>query len=346
MEHCLVEGKPACQLEQLTTVNELEALRSEWNGLWDRCPSATPFQSPEWLLAWWRHLGQGKLWVLALREDGRLRALAPFFIHEYPGSRKRQVLLLGTGISDYLDLLIEPEFDGVALAAILAHLESERDAWDHCDFQQLPGNSALLGAERPGDCKSQVTVQEVCPVLTLPENSGELPACVPPHMLAKLRYYRKRAQRTAPARMETVDAANFGELFENLIRLHEARWGARGQNGVLADEHLRRFHREAAEGMLAAGTLRLYALRLGEEIVASWYGFSHGHRAFYYLGGFKPALAPLSPGTLMIGYAIEEAINEGAGEFDFLRGREAYKYLWGAKGRLNYRRQFWHATAE
>jgi Acetyltransferase (GNAT) domain len=43
--------------------------------------------------------------------------------------------------------------------------------------------------------------------------------------------------------------------------------------------------------------------------------------------------------ALVIDYAIRAAVREGAAEFDFLRGREAYKYRWGATDRLTYRRR-------
>jgi CelD/BcsL family acetyltransferase involved in cellulose biosynthesis len=39
---------------------------------------------------------------------------------------------------------------------------------------------------------------------------------------------------------------------------------------------------------------------------------------------------------LLIGHAIEQAITEGAEEFDFLRGREAYKNAWGAADRATF----------
>jgi hypothetical protein len=44
----------------------------------------------------------------------------------------------------------------------------------------------------------------------------------------------------------------------------------------------------------------------------------------------------------VIDYAVRAAIDEGAAEFDFLRGREAYKYRWGARDLLTYRRRLWH----
>jgi CelD/BcsL family acetyltransferase involved in cellulose biosynthesis len=45
----------------------------------------------------------------------------------------------------------------------------------------------------------------------------------------------------------------------------------------------------------------------------------------------------LSPGAVLLGWVIEEAVAEGMAEVDFLRQREAYKYLWGARDRINYK---------
>src|SRR5690606_17575299 len=83
--------------------------------------------------------------------------------------------------------------------------------------------------------------------------------------------------------------------------------------------------------LASAGFLRLLVLRLDGEPVAAYYGFVAKGRASYYIGGFDPAHAALGPGTLLIGQAIEDAHGEGCHAFDFLSGREGYKYLWGAR---------------
>jgi GNAT acetyltransferase-like protein len=76
-------------------------------------------------------------------------------------------------------------------------------------------------------------------------------------------------------------------------------------------------------------------MRLADRIVASFHGFTHPEagkkRGYYYLGGFDPAFAQLSVGMLMIDHAVRDAIRDGAVKFDFLRGREAYKYRWGRR---------------
>src|SRR5207253_426036 len=54
-------------VEEVTRLDVLERLAPEWEALWRALPRPTPFQSPAWLITWWRHLGQGRLWTLALR---------------------------------------------------------------------------------------------------------------------------------------------------------------------------------------------------------------------------------------------------------------------------------------
>jgi CelD/BcsL family acetyltransferase involved in cellulose biosynthesis len=39
-----------------------------------------------------------------------------------------------------------------------------------------------------------------------------------------------------------------------------------------------------------------------------------------------------------------QSIDEGLKEFDFLRGREDYKYRWGAIDRPSYARRLWPRT--
>ena len=90
---------------------------------------------------------------------------------------------------------------------------------------------------------------------------------------------------------------------------------------------------------MPAGRLaRCWLIEIGDAVVGAYYGFHHRGRAYAYLGGFDPAYAQESPGAILIGKAIAEAAREGAREFDFLRGRENYKYGWGAEDRWTVQR--------
>ncbi len=80
-------------------------------------------------------------------------------------------------------------------------------------------------------------------------------------------------------------------------------------------------------------------------MIGAYLGLAHAGRAFAYLGGFDPVHEHVSPGAILIGHAIEEAIRGGAAEFHFLRGQEAYKYPWGAADRWNQRITWTRAAA-
>jgi CelD/BcsL family acetyltransferase involved in cellulose biosynthesis len=324
----------------LRSADELAALEPEWAALRRRVPAATPFQSPAWLLAWWRHLGGGELLVVAVRDGiGCLVGLAPLFI--YADGSVRRLMPIGIGISDYLDILLDPSAEEAAAAALFARLRQERDRWDVVAFEELNPSARLFALPCPPGWRDEVADQGGCPVLTLPKGAARIEDAIPRSKLYDLRLARNRAARRGEVSLERADARVLGEQLEALLRLHAARWATRGEpGGVLASPKVQDFHREAAPRLLAAGILRLYALRIDGEIVGSYYGFHQEGRAYAYLTGFDPAYEFESPGTVILAHAIEAAMREGAREFHMLRGGEPYKYAWGAVDRPNRRRCF------
>jgi CelD/BcsL family acetyltransferase involved in cellulose biosynthesis len=309
-------------VEEITTPAGLVVLLPEWLELWRCTPAATPFQSPAWLLPWWNAFGCGELLTLAIRVQGRLAGLFPLYV--YPDGDTRKLLPLGIGVSDYLDPLLPPEM----VPPALAWLALRQDRFDRIDLEELRAGSPLLDAPLPSGWRGSVYPCEPCPVLALPEDPAELRRAVP--RLAKLPYYRRRAERLGEMRLERASAATLPEYLEALFALHATRWQERDEPGVLADPVVQAFHREAAAALLELGLLRLHGLRIGGRFVAVLYGFADRQRFHAYLAGHDPALPHPGLGALMIGHAIEQAAAEGLREFHFLRGREPYKYAWGA----------------
>lgn len=327
---------PHFRLETITTSERLHALRPHWAELWERCPSATPFQSPEWLLPWWEHLGRGWLRTLALWYGEQLVGLAPLYVQRYFGLPLQRLVLIGTGNSDYLDVLLDPEF---ASAAISLFGEALKDlpGWDFCDFQQLRAESPLLQME-PAQLRESMIAQEVCPILSLCGSS--LDTVLPSRLRSNLRYYGRKLEGTGGS-FEVAPPEAVATTLDALFELHGARWRKRKLPGVFTSERVRRFHHAAARGFAERGWLRLHRLTVAEEVRAALYCFTCRGRGYYYAGGFDPALARWSPGTVLTGRAIQSAATDSAYEFDFLRGDEPYKYTWGAIDRINRRRLLW-----
>jgi CelD/BcsL family acetyltransferase involved in cellulose biosynthesis len=318
-------ARSIAETQLLTSAAALEQVRPEWQRLWSEDPAATPFHAPQWLLPWWRHLGQGELLSLALRDDqGSLAGFAPLYIYTDRASGKRHLFPVGIGTSDYLGLLARDGWADAVAAKVLSQVLALQDAWDVFECPQLRGQDALLRA--PVACRREVSEGEPNPVLALDTTHPPLPKAI----LANLRTCRNRAARTGELLYQAATAADIPEFLAALTRLHASRWQQRGLPGVLADDAVRAAHAEAAPLLHAAGLLRMHALRLEGEIVAVLYALLHARRCYYYIGGFDPRHAAFSPGALLLAHAIGQAMAEGATDFDFLRGAEPYKYRWGA----------------
>jgi CelD/BcsL family acetyltransferase involved in cellulose biosynthesis len=324
----------ALSIREVTTLNEMESLCSEWLALCRRSSTATPFQSPDWLIPWWRHFGAGRLCLQALREASDLVGIAPFFIAEVEG--RNSLCLLGTGNTDYLDVLFDDRIQQQGANALVSYLRENRSAWDECDFQNLRSCSPILSMRGCREFVEQVQEQDSCPVLRLPASAEEFLDFLPPRFRHNLDYCHRRLPNM---QIDRAGEHNFSELFHALLALHETRWRMTHMSGVLSDEHVQRFHFEAAAELLSNGVLRMYALRIKDRIIAAFYGFHQANRTYYYLSGFDPEFKQFSPGTILVAHAITEAIREHASEFDFLRGREDYKYRWGAVDQIIYRKQ-------
>ncbi len=333
--------QPAADLSllQVSTVPALELLEGEWQKLWAGCPWATPFQSPAWLLPWLRHIYRGgELLVLAFRRRGSLVGLAPLFA--WGALEHRQVNFLGDDLSDYVDILAEPDCSEAVAAEVLAYVGREPRRWCASDLRGLRPVSPLLATPIPAGIHARRMPGEICPVVELPASPEQFAATLPARFRKDLERTSRQLQHAGPVMFEVAGEATLSDFLDALIRLHGARWHRRGETGMLSTAALESFHREVARAFLACGVLRLDGLRFQGRLAAILYGFAHRACFYMYLTGFEPALARFSPGSHVIEFAIQQAIAEGLRQFDFLSQGERYKYAWGAQDRQKYRLVF------
>ena len=307
----------------------LEGIAAEWAALWRRCPDATPFQAPEWLLPWARRYAPGRSGAAALLCGGRLEGLAPVF------TWRGAMMLAGTGPSDHGDWLLAPGAEARADPLLAALPEVRCGAFERIELRQLSARSALLGAATPAGWAEERGADEPC--LVAPLIGGDGLGAASTKCRANWRYAMRRIGREGGA-VERVPAAEVATGMAELARLHALRWRARGEEGVLSDPLLEGFLREAAAELAGSGLLRLYRVRIAAKTVAVLLAFAGHGVHHYYLSGFDPDQGGSSPSAVLVGFAMSEAVREGAAAFDLLRGTEPYKYRWGAEEQATHRR--------
>jgi len=121
----------------------LATLRPAWERLWRRTSSWTPFQSPAWLLPWWRQFGTGAPRVAVLHDGGGLQGVLPLYVLE--DGAERRLLPMGAGITDYQDALLAPGLPADAARLLLeaALRRARRDGVTACDLIDLPPDARL-----------------------------------------------------------------------------------------------------------------------------------------------------------------------------------------------------------
>jgi len=327
----------------VASVRDLAGIETEWRDLVWHSSIATPFQDPAWLLSWWDRFGAGasaaRLATYTWRVDGGLVAILPAAVRET--SRGRELRLLGEGVSDYLQIVCEADAAGATdatkdwLRELFA--SGARDgAWDLIAFHDVPeAASPLLAAAR--QIGAMVEPSNVAPRATL--RSDGLPEGITHGLHKSVRRGTRRLEKMGTLRCAAATSPEEREfLLAGLMRLHGDRWNVRsGLPGVLADRDVQAFHRLVL-ARYPTEALRLYGLWSGEQLIAAMYGFINMRtRTFYsYLTGWEPAFAIASPGDVLFAETMKLLAREGVTCFDFLRGSEPYKYLWGASDRPLY----------
>ena len=321
----------------ISDVEQLAAIAEEWRLLFERCPHATPFERPEWLLSWAQAFRPEVLHTIEVRRHGALVGLAPLFL--YRAGADRILVPLGASISDYIDWLIDPIQSAAILERIFAVLRDSRKGWDRLELSDVPPSSPLL-TFRSSDWDVAQSPETACPILELPRGAKSVAQILSGKARHNLRTAAHRMERMGRAKFEIATRETVDEFLAAMMRLHGARWNEFGTRGVLSEKRVQEFHRIAARALLGRGVLRLYGLRLQGQLIAALYALVGSETFYCYLQGFDPAYGPLSPGAQILGRVIDDALREGKTRVDFLRGRERYKYAWGGRDSETWRLSF------
>ncbi len=330
------------QFESLDTLQQFEALAVEWEALLDAAHTDNIFLSHTWLREWWRAYSEGRqLWVVAARRGGRLAGAAPLMIERTrQGARRLAFMGAGSVVPNHLDFVVEPQSRAELTTLLCDYVWRHNARWDVLDFDTLPEGSPTLAAlaQRPG---AVAAVAARCPYAVLPRSFAAYLQSRGSETRGQLRAKQHRLMRDYPsANFRRVRAAaELDAAFEALVRLHQQRWTERGLPGSFSNAPFIDFHRAAALAALAQDRLRLYYAQIDGVFAALYLCYRTGRRVQYYNAGYDDRWSKYSLGSQTLAYAIEQSIAEGATEFDFLQGDEAYKTHWATHSRANWQLQ-------
>jgi CelD/BcsL family acetyltransferase involved in cellulose biosynthesis len=316
-----------------------DAIRPQWEALFERSPyAATPLRFA-WLRNWWKCYGatygaaQHALQIITVWRSHELIGVLPLYesILHLSFFNLRRIGFISTGEAlneetcpDYMNLLCLPGEEATCLRSMqetLQHME-----WDFMELVNLRERSPLLDVQSWSDGPCQVSNGQGCPLADL---RGGFDAYLG-RLNSKHRKNARRSLRSATeagAVLELADARNASDFFDDLVQVHQKRWNDLGMPGCFAADRFTAFHRAMVRDEIPGGGAVLARLRVRQRTVAAVYGFITASKFDVYQSGVEVAEdGPVhSPGVAAHLLLMAKLCERGVTAYDFLRGTSQYK---------------------
>jgi CelD/BcsL family acetyltransferase involved in cellulose biosynthesis len=316
-----------------------------WLGLQSRA-DASFFQSWAWIGLWLELICPAHHARLLTLHDGdrlvglgiftarcRFGGLGPLHLrlHEV-GDRVLDSLTI-----EYNGLLCEKGYEHDALLAAIKHLEQTHPRWLTLYFPGLMVDNLPL-AQLPAvglEMRLRKTDTRYVDLATLRANGNDyLSSLSSANTRSSL---RRTARKLAATHGEIhITAAKDTQqrlaFFHELVVLHQAYWtGKAGQSGAFHDRRIVDFHEQLIANASPEQGAQLLRLDAGGQTVGYvynmvWYGTVY----FYQAGVDYPRFKDCgSPGLLLLGQAVQLALQCGHDRFEFMAGDSRYKHELG-----------------
>ncbi len=248
-------------------------------------PAATPFQSPRWLLPWWRQFGTGMPRVAVARRGGTLAGMLPLYVLTKPASasccRSAPAPPTISTRSATRRRCSPPRSPALA-----------DDPVDGCDLIEVPPGSALRGQRRRRAGGRSGPESSPCPVLSLSAH----PVRHPPQAAHEPAPRRARRRLDDRDRRAGNAAGHAWPSWSGCTRRAGPRRASR------ACSPARPCSRSSARPRPACskpGCCGCKCCAIAGAIAAAILALLAPGRIFFYLSGFDEAHAFVSPGTLL-----------------------------------------------
>ncbi len=328
--------------------DDFNQLRGEWDTIYEADPEAHFFLSWQWLADWltvnptpWfvlaakrDEISKGYVGFLPMRNQLRFDKDVGFFNH---------VTLAGAQYSDYTGILVRPEFETEALRAFARYVKRELN-WARFTLENFMildrrRRIFLSAFDKPKFTQDPIdyhtsdgTDHSICPSVNLPLNWDDYLATLSTNNRQKIRRLMRKVDASKECHIELADAQTYDRYLKVLLDFWKIKWApSKGEMAsIIAARNYDMLIRCAEHG-----TLLLPVFFDGDRPVAALaIVIDTCKRSLLFLiTGRDETYTAMPAGYLLHAYSIRHAIAHGFTSYDFCKGNEDYKYLFGARDR-------------
>jgi len=327
--------EPHLELEVISDPEVLRSMDSIWQRLIERAELDHPFMCHEWLLSWWECFGTGReLYVIAVRNNGNVIALAPLMIRQerMHGVKIRRIEAIYNEHTPRYDFIIGSHHD-LVYRAIWEHLRQQKHHWDIVLLSQIPAGSRTLDEmarlARAACHATGVWSPPASPYIDLGRGLQEFSKTLKGHHRRNVRSRHERLSAIGPVTMEVIASSDqLQDGLRDAMRIEAAAWKGRNGTAIESDPAVTEFYLRFAQRAAERGWLRLFFLKLGDRRIAVDYALSLNQKLYGVKIGYDPEFHTYSPSNLLLNLIVEQACIQGEIEYDFLGADDQWKQDW------------------
>lgn len=320
---------------RLVPSSAIAEIAPRWQALERSLPNPGLACGWTWTETWLAHFGDLVPHRFALGErNGELRgvALVTQGVRQKRGPVPVKTVHIGTAGEPAEDsvcvesnrLLVAPEHRDAFARGIFAAVDAGGPKWEEFLLDGFAPDDAAPFLDQDA---SFFVRREPCPTADLAAiraNGGDVIAALGKSTRASIRRGIRGFGAVTTEWSETPEQAT--AILDELVELHQRRWTEAGKPGVFASRRFGGFHRELIPRLQAQGKAFLFRARGEGGTIGCLYGFIEDGRVLFYQSGFgRFEDSKLSPGLVTHALCMQECLERGLREYDFLMGDMRYK---------------------
>ncbi len=319
------------KVEHIRDYERFQEISDAWNEVLHSSEQDCPFLTHEWISSWWGCFSEGKSLEVLLFKDEKENhvGMAPLMIQD-----NSLCFIASEEVSDYCDFAIMKGHEEEFFEGLFGYFKTIPKNIKKIELMNVQSSSSTLDylprlvSTHGFSCAKEEV--EVAPLLELPSSYEDYLKNLSKKKRHELRRKLKRMESLDGIRVEKItDSKNLRAYLDRFIALHKQ--GSSSKAKFWEKPGMTAFFHEMAFRFSLRDWIELNVLFVEDRILAALLNFSYSDRIYFYNVAFDRDFAWYSPGIFLFDHSIREAISMGKKSADFLRGREEYKYYFGAK---------------
>lgn len=304
-------------VQTIKTMDELAALAPAWKALWSRCPRATIFDAPEFILTWFKHFGASWQMNVGAAWDGEnLVGVAPVVVGTAPynGLPVRMLTFMNNKHVSRSDVLVQPGHENEVRQALVRSWWDMRRDYDAVRMVNVPRANGTLPALR--SCMENTGFTPFGPegarqlsVLPFDRSWESYQKSQSANFRASLRNCMNRIARDSE--LHTIvhrDVSEVDRSMAMLFDVQERSWKGEDPDAWQNPQD-QLFYTELARTLATSGGFVNRFLLKGDVAIAGLFELIYGDTDYSMLVFYDMAHKALSPGRYLFALALAEGFS-------------------------------------